>query len=323
MTAVADGYRRWAAVEARGSSAQYEAWALAVSADGDLCDRISALPREKRQPNLVFAAARVHGAPSDAVDFAHWLRERWGAVRTTIVTRINQTNEPARCASLLMALSRIPGPIALLELGASAGLCLIPDRYRYRFHSGSDVHELGPRNEAQEVTLECSLTGAPPPSSLPDIVWRAGIDRSLVDLKDVEELLWLESLVWPEHDERRARLRDALHVLAENPPRVVQGDLLEHVTDLAAEAPSDATLVIMHSAVFAYLDEQQRQLAQALIDRTGARHVSLEGASVMTSVLPWLPSGVLDDSRFVLALDGVPLGMAEPHGGTYEALSLS
>ncbi|QOD94114.1 DUF2332 domain-containing protein [Chryseoglobus sp. 28M-23] len=323
MNAVADGYRRWAALEAHGSSAQYEAWALAVAADGELCERISALPREKRQPNLLFAAARVHGASADTADFPHWLGQNWDAVCTTVLTRINQTNEPARCASLLMALSQIPGPIALLELGASAGLCLIPDRYRYRFLSDAGVHELRPRNESRGVTLECSLMAVSSPTSLPHIVWRAGIDRSSVDLQDAEELLWFESLVWPEHDERRVRLRDSLRLLAESPPRVVQGDLLEYLPSIAAEAPSEATLVIMHSAVFAYLDEQQRQLAQTLIDRTGARHVSLEGASVMTSVLPRLPSGVLDDPRFVLALDGVPMGMAAPHGGSYEALPLS
>ena len=324
MTTVADGYRRWAAMGAHGSSAQYEPWALAVSADGELCDRISALPREKRQPNLLFAAARVHGASADTADFPHWMRENWDSVCTTVLTRLNQTNEPARCTSLLMALSRIPGPIALLELGASAGLCLIPDRYRYRIFTDAGVRELHPRNESREVTLECALAaGAAPPVALPEIVWRAGIERSRVDLADDDELLWLESLVWPEHEDRRVRLSESLRLLAEDPPRIVQGDLLTQTTTVAAEAPRDATLVIVHSAVLAYLTEPDRLLAQSLIKQTGARSVSLEGVSVLPNVLARLPLAVHGDPRFVLALDGIPLGLAAPHGGTYEALAPS
>jgi hypothetical protein len=310
-------------MEAHGSSAQYEAWALAVSADAELCERISTLPRQKRQPNLLFAAARVHGAPEDSLGFASWLLRHWGPVRATVLTRINQTNEPARCASLVMALSQIPGPIALLELGASAGLCLVPDRYHYRFTTADDVQELRPRGDAREVWLDCSLTGARAPSALPEIVWRAGIDRSAVDLEDADELFWLESLIWPEHDDRRSRLHDSLHALAEDPPRIVQGDLVEDLPDLAAEAPRDATLVIMHSAVFAYLSESARQVAQSRIMQTGARCVSLEGVAVLPNVLSRLPISMHSDPRFVLALDGMPLGLAAPHGETYEALPLS
>lgn len=320
MGAVAEDYRRWARQEARGSSPQYEAWALAVASDVDLCERIGALPREKRQPNLLLAAARLNDAPSTTDEFISWLRDHWTTVRATVSARWNQTNEVARNATILLALSRIPGPVALLELGASAGLCLIPDRFGYRYRVGSDLYDVQVGERSPDLILECSLDGAKPPGAVPEIVWRAGIERNPIDAADAEEQRWLEALVWPEHDDRRSRLRSALHILATDPPHIVKGDLLVQLPMVADQAPPDATLVVMHSAVFAYLDTDERRAATNLIHACGARHISLEGASVMPGIAKQLPREQHDDPRFVLSLDGTPLGFAAPHGGSFEAL---
>ncbi|HSP53114.1 MAG TPA: DUF2332 family protein, partial [Cryobacterium sp.] len=134
LAATSDRYRQFAEVEARGMSACYEAWALGVADDPATIALIDRLPSPKRQPNLVFSAARFHGAPvSDYAAFAAWLAEQWTAVEATCRSHSTQTNEPARCAVLLPALAAIPGPLALIEVGASAGLCLYPDRYSYRY----------------------------------------------------------------------------------------------------------------------------------------------------------------------------------------------
>ena len=105
--------------------------------------------------------------------------------------RATQTNEAGRCAVLLPVLAALPQPLALLEVGASAGLCLYPDRYAYRY--GDQV--LG----AGEPVLDCAATGVAPPPARPEVVWRAGLDLNPLDVTDPADVAWLDALIWPEH----------------------------------------------------------------------------------------------------------------------------
>lgn len=321
MDSLATRWNRWARLEADGSSPQYAAWARAIAANDALIDLIDALPAAKKQPNLVFAAARWHGAPSTTEAFAEWLHQHWAAVRETVLARSTQTNEAARTAYLAVALARIPGPIALLEVGAAAGTCLVPDHYRYVFNADGTQSELVPRHDAGHVTITCELRGIAAPTARPDIVWRHGIDLNPVSLDDADQVAWLQTLVWPEHTERRERLERALQTVAEARPAITRGDLRDDLTALVADAPNDATLVIAHSAVFAYLSPDDRMHAAASL-RTLADHViSLEGRDVLAHVR--IPAADADRAErlFVLAIDGEPLGLAAPHGGRLEALS--
>ena len=131
-------------------------------------------------------------------------------------------------ATLYPALRR-PGPtagrsVALLEVGASAGLCLYPDRYssggRSRTDGTRETDPVGP-------LLECATTGELPGVALAPVVWRAGIDLAPVDVTDDEAVRWLETMVWPEQEERRERLRRAVEIARADPPYLVRGDLLD------------------------------------------------------------------------------------------------
>lgn len=321
MDSLSSRWDRWARLEADGSSPQYAAWARAIAANNALIDLIDALPAGKKQPNLVFAAARWHGAPSGADAFIDWLSAHWAAVRETVLTRSTQTNEAARTAYLAVALARIPGPIALLEVGAAAGTCLIPDYYRYAFDVDGTRSELVPRHDAGHVTITCELRGMAAPAAMPHIVWRHGIDLNPVSLDDADEVAWLQTLVWPEHTERRERLDRALQTVAVARPAITRGDLRDDLTALVADAPDDATLVVVHSAVFAYLTPDDRMHAAASL-RALADHVtSLEGRDVMADVQVSAADHERAERLFVLALDGEPLGLAAPHGGRLEALT--
>ena len=131
-------YTTFAEVEARGQSAVYEEWALGVAGDPDIQELLLTMPLQKRQPNLIFATSRLLGAPVGPYrPFRDWLVENVAAVAAEAEHRMTQTNEARRCASLLPALALIDGPIALLEVGASAGLCLYPDRYSYSYDGGT------------------------------------------------------------------------------------------------------------------------------------------------------------------------------------------
>jgi Uncharacterized protein conserved in bacteria (DUF2332) len=123
-------YQVFARLEARGRSPACEALAEAAAADPGIMRFVASLPAAKRQPNLLFAAARyLLGVPAGIGS----LRDLVGGARPelteTVLTRRTQTNEPARCAVLLPALAQLPGPVALIEVGASAGLTMLYDRY--------------------------------------------------------------------------------------------------------------------------------------------------------------------------------------------------
>lgn len=317
--AIVDRYRWFVANEATGSSETYREWAEGVLADDELLARLAALPPLKQQPHLLFASARFCGAPLERYEVVGpWILEHWDAVLGVILARATQTNEPARCGALLPVLSAIPGPIALIEVGASAGLCLIPDRYSYRFETDDGARvELGARDAP---TLHCRIVGAEPPTRVPHIVWRAGIDLNPLDAADPEDAHWLELLVWPEHAERRERLRAALALVADDPVRIVAGDLVEGLPALAAEAPRDATLVVMHTAVLNYLPADRRRLAVEVIRATGARWISQEGIRVIDEIHDRLPADLGAPPRYVLALDGSPVALTGFHGGHFEAL---
>lgn len=125
-------YRAFAQREAAGSSPSYERLSYAVAFDvAEIIHLLDALPEAKRQPNLLFASVRILGGPVRPPEaFIAWVRENWDILDATMRTRRPQTNEPGRCATLLPSLCSRPGPLALLEVGASAGLCLYPDRWQ-------------------------------------------------------------------------------------------------------------------------------------------------------------------------------------------------
>lgn len=172
-TDTAQRYRRFAHREAREHSPQYAALSEAVSNDPLLLRWLDELPVDRRQPNLLFAAARFLGGPVDPpTSFRSWAHEQWAQLSRTMLERRTQTNEAGRCAVLLPVLAALPQRLALVEVGAAAGLCLHPDRYRYRYDDRSPI---GPSGSA--VVLPCATSGPmTPPQGVPRVSWRAGID---------------------------------------------------------------------------------------------------------------------------------------------------
>src|SRR3954454_6994025 len=134
LEGTAEEYRYFATVMARGSSPLYGRLALGVAGDTGMLAVLEGLPPEKRQPNLLFAAARlVGGAPEGYQGLRDIMFGRRDEVVAVMLARRTQTNEPGRCAGLYPALASLPQPLALLEVGASAGLCLLADRYGYEY----------------------------------------------------------------------------------------------------------------------------------------------------------------------------------------------
>ena len=304
------------AADCTDESPCFEEWALGIAEDPVAAAWVAELPGIKKQPNIVFAAARWHGvpAPGPYAGLRAALLDDDGTIRTTILERSTQTNEVARLATLLpaFALAVPTGPVALIEVGASAGLNLCPDRWGYEWRTPDGVVELGPAPR-----LPTEVTGpAPLPTARPEIAWRAGIDLNPLDVRDPDAMAWLETLVWPEQEDRRTRLAHAVEVAREDPPRIVRGDLLEELPALVAEGSEHGTVLVFHSAVAAYLTEADRVRFQELMTglvADGACHwVSNEGPRVLPEVTGDGP--VPGPGTFVLGLDGRMVGHAGGHG---------
>ena len=148
-----------------------------------------------------------------------------------MLSRRTQTNEAARCAALLPLLARLPQPLALLEVGASAGLTLLPDRYSYDYGG-----HLVPGTDPLAPVLACEPRGPVPlPDRVPEVAWRAGLDLNPLDVGRDDDMHWLDCLIWPGEAGRRERLRAAIATARRDPPPLYQGDLLTDVPALARQ----------------------------------------------------------------------------------------
>jgi Uncharacterized protein conserved in bacteria (DUF2332) len=298
-------YADFAAREAHDVSPIYERLADAVARDHGVLALLDALPAAKRQPQLLFGAVRLLGGPvTDPADFRDFVVANWTAIEAEMRTRATQTNEPGRCAVLLPVLASLPQPLALIEVGASAGLCLYPDRYSYRY--GDHVVGTG------DPVLDCAATGIEPPARVPVVVWRAGLDLNPLDVRNPADVAWLDALIWPEHTHRRARLRAAAAVAVADPPLLVRGDLARDLPALAAQAPAGATLVVFHTSVLYQVAAPQRDAFVDAVGRLPGHWISNEAADVLPHhALPAPPADALYN---VLALDGRPLAWTRSHG---------
>jgi hypothetical protein len=301
----------------------FAGWARAVAEDPEVLAWLAPLPPGKAQPNLVLAAARWHGVPAPGPYDA--LREALlgddGTIGGTILARRTQTNEVGRLATLLPAFAGLGEPVALLEVGASAGLVLYPDRWSYAWETDAGVIRAGAGPE-----LRCRVRGpAPLPVEPPRVAWRGGVDLNPLDVTDADAMAWLETLVWPEQDARRAQLRQAVAIARADPPDLRAGDLLTALPDLVAEASSYGPVIVFHTAVIAYLDAPERNrfhdLMTGLVADGACRWVSNEGKRVLPRVTATGPEVPEDRATFVLGVDGQAVAWTHGHGRSMEWLS--
>lgn len=305
-SATGDWYRRAAERDLAGLTSLHVEWAAGVAGDDEVLDLIDRLPRERRQPSLLFSVAALLGAPAaDYGQWRAWLVEHWPSVAAESAGRRTQTNEVGRCAPLLAALDRIDGPIALLEVGASAGLCLLVDRYSYRFGDAPLVGSGSP-------VIECAVSGpGQAPRTLPRIVWRGGLDLDPLSVDDPRDVAWLDALLPPDRPDRRARLHAAIATARADRPVVEAGDALADLERVAAAAPDDATLVVASLGTLVYLPPADRTAFPQRVAALRARLVTLEATGIADR--PDHRTAV-EETGFVLALDGERIAAVTPHG---------
>jgi hypothetical protein len=246
---------------------------------------------EKRAPELAMHYPSVGGtAPVEGA---------WPAARRAIaghldlladaVRRPVQTNEVGRSAVLYGGLLHVAAqtrlPVRLLEVGASAGLNLLVDRFAFDIADGVVLGDPG-----SAVRLHRPWQGNLPPYDLPPhVLERAGCDPAPLDPRSEDDRLTLTSYVWADQLERIDRLRGALLLAAEHGITVQRLSASEFLSRELAEPRAGAATVVWHSVVWQYLSKPERAAVERLLQDAGdaatvaapLAHLRLEPARVV------------------------------------------
>ena len=218
-------------------------------------------------------------------------------------TRYTQTNECRRCVALLPGIwATTESRFHLVDFGTSAGLNLQVDRYRYQWG------EIGWGPDSPVVLITESRGHDVQPRNI-EVLSRTGLDLNPIHVDNDDDRMWLEALIWPEHHDRRDRLRGALELALADPPQLIAGDAFETLAQTLTDLPSDDPVVVVNSFILNQFKSEERErlseiVVRARTDRAVSR-VSLE----------WLDPDA--DAAYLEVDVGSGLrqiGTAQPHG---------
>jgi hypothetical protein len=293
LDALAQRFTRFADEARTYEGPLYEELSLQIAADEDLL----AVARHVRRPpipNVFFAAVHfllaekpehdlsmfygsVCDDPRPASDagpaFRDFVLSNTDSLIPLLETRITQTNEVARCSYLLPAFvvahqSAGGRPLALIDVGCSAGLHLNWDRYHYDY----GVAQVGDPRSA--VSIRCELRGPvrpPLPATFPECRFRLGIDLNPVDVRNPTERRWFEALIWPDHPARRRLAAAAIEELLRNPPALVKGDAVDVLGEQLKLVPPETSLVVYNSAALCQGGEVDQQAIRQVLSAFSSR----------------------------------------------------
>ena len=344
---LADVWTYFAETECGDYSRLYRRISHVVAANDDVLDLVRTAPRRAHQPTVLLGAvhflvlggldhplAAVYAGSSDAdadadvgplfVDLCLTYRDE---ILALLATRHTNTNEVGRSAVIGPALTTVAlrlGPrLGLVDVGCSAGLNLLCDRYLLDYGTAGRT---GPADATVRIACEVIGGGVPVASTLPEIGSRVGLDRDPIDLNDADEARWLLACIWPDTG-RLDRARLALQGAREHPPRLVRGDAVDDVTAVTDSLPADVIPVVLTTWALAYLSAERRvefraRLAAASMARPIA-WVSAEGPGVVDffndiDEPPDIGGAQASVLGLVVFRNGVPephhLGFVHPHG---------
>jgi hypothetical protein len=182
-----------------------------------------------------------------------------------------QTNEAGRssgfvAAMLWLAGQGMPPRFDCLEIGSSAGINLMMDRYHYDLGGVA----VGPDHASMQFKPE--WRGPPPPDRRIEIASLKGCDIAPVDLTDPAQALRLKAYIWPEHQVRFERLEAAIAAANQQPPDLVRMNAADFVEqELAKPQPAGTTRLLMHSIVWQYLPDAEKARIIGATEAAGAR----------------------------------------------------
>lgn len=333
-----DTWHRFAAEARHLGSPLYEQLALGVADDAGLRALAARARANQPQPNILFAAVHfllLRGAEHRLRDFyatldgmergdpypafRDFVRAHEKEVAALVETRVTNTNEAARSCVLRAGFAalagREAGPLHLIEIGPSAGLNLVWDRYGMRYRKdGAALAEILP---GAPLMLECEIRGdtMPPLTPVPVIASRVGLELNPVDLSNRDDRDWLRALTWPDQPHRLERLDRAIAIARKDPPRIIGGDALALLPDALAKVPPRDAVCVYHTIAVYQFSAEMKQALTAILTMAGLRrpvwHLSFEfdGAADYALTLTRHGDGLAEPSR---------LAIAQAHGGWIE-----
>ncbi|WP_281657708.1 DUF2332 domain-containing protein [Halobacillus sp. Cin3] len=297
MSSMSERFYKFADQECGGSSPLYQHLAQQIAEDKEILQLAEKAAEGQPVPNLLFGAVHyllmvetehsLHSfyptftsipkpeeqAYSAFKDFVATYKDE---IQTLMQEKRVQTNEVRRCAYLYPVFCHIAArtnrPLGLIEIGTSAGLQLLVDRYSYSY--GRDTIYGSARSQ---LHLSSQIRHGTLPSFLqrpPSISTKIGVDLHICDVTNEETMMWLKALIWPEHKERRENLEQAVQELRLNPPDFFEGDGVDVLPKLARRVPVEETLCIFHTHVANQMpDDGKHLLHKRLMDISSTRPV--------------------------------------------------
>lgn len=297
-------FNEFAEAARQGSSLLYEYLAHAIADDRQLLALAAHSPAEQPVALMLFAAvhylllngtehaladfyADLTSTPRPAADayphFVEYCAKQRAAIIELLGTGKVQTNEVRRCALLLPAIALVAErggakPLSMVEIGPSAGLTMLWNRYSYEYSDGQRLSQ-----PDAPFVLTCEVKGkiAPPiPSVYPQVAYQVGVELNPIDVHDDDAIRWLKALIWPEHLERRERLQLAIELTRQETPHIISGDALDLLPQVLGDVPEDTTLCVYHSfAVYQFSQPMRDRLERLLAEHAQSRdvhHIAVE-----------------------------------------------
>lgn len=305
-------------------SPTYAAWARSL--DPALVALLDEVPEQQRQPELFFAVARRLGAdPSDPGALRAIGREARPALVTALASATVQANDPRRLGPvvpLFAALAeRAPRPLGLVDAGAAAGLCSIPDRVTldHRVGPEGDVVRMHTAPEDPSIRLVVDVTGdVPAPASSPiSIGARVALDPNPIDLSADGAFDRLVEAVPPEAVDRTALMRQAARATLAVPPVRLVGTLPGDLDRALDALPDGVEPVVLTTGTLVYVPGAERQRFVDRVRERGVHWIALERTGILRGVAATVPDDVdpADPDAFATAsIDGTAVAVSDPFG---------
>ncbi|MFD2630410.1 DUF2332 domain-containing protein [Oceanobacillus kapialis] len=201
-------------------------------------------------PSLVEKPKAPHNSFPPFKDFCSTYREQ---IIPILKSKLVQTNEVRRCGylypSFAYAHNKVNKPLALIEIGTSAGFQLLWDKYEYSYNTDEAFG-----NKDSDVQINSEIIGKNTPTlpkESPPVANRLGLDLHINDLSNEEDSLWLNALIWPEHHERRNLFERAARCVRENKGELhlIEGDGVELLPRIVEQIPEACTICVFHTHV--------------------------------------------------------------------------
>jgi hypothetical protein len=251
-------------------------------------------------------------------DFKAFVEAHRVAIEALVATRVTNTNEVGRSAILHPGFRVLAAgqPLSLIEIGPSAGLNLIWDRYGVRYTK--DGATAATINGDAPLVIGCEARGdrLPPTGPTPAVAGRVGLELNPVDLANEDDRDWLRALIWPDQVSRLTRLDRAIELFRQETPPILAGDALALLPDALAAVPAGQAPVVYHTIAVYQFSREMREALESILVIAGLRRpvwrlsFEYDGALYLLSAIKYA-----DGTR-----EEIRLASCHPHGTWLEWL---